>query len=493
MKKILLSLTVLISVASLAQSELIAYPSAGKGVATTFVTDYHALGINPANLGWKSHEEKSFTMGTTELGFALNSDALRSQQLRDDIKGVITNKTLDSLSREEKIQAVQSFTDNAFNFSFNSNIFGFSYQNEKFGGIALSIRTRASWSSTFNEEFTDLLFNGNNSSYFDSLVYVDGIDTSMVANNSSYSDSTGVVLSGQANIPLNISSLMDGTHLQLSWNREYHLGYGRRIINIEDKLELFGGVGVKYIQGIAFFDLESKDGKLTMVSALSSGFDLDYGIAAFNNPSALTQNPQRLFKSSVGNGWGFDVGAHAILFKKIRVAASITDIGSMTYTGNVYEGQDTLVVDISNSGLSDVNITNSVPNLLEDTGLLKLKGKQSYTVSLPATLRIGGSIELGEIAHVGIDLVTPFNSVPGSFNGFYWGAGGDVKLLKGRIVLMTGVTGGAGRSVQLPVGINFVMKEGAYEFGIASQDAVTFFKDNAPSISAAMGFARIRF
>jgi hypothetical protein len=38
-----------------------------------------------------------------------------------------------------------------------------------------------------------------------------------------------------------------------------------------------------------------------------------------------------------------------------------------------------------------------------------------------------------------------------------------------------------------------VLKGGAYEFGIASRDAVTFFKDNAPSISAAMGFARIRF
>jgi len=100
---------------------------------------------------------------------------------------------------------------------------------------------------------------------------------------------------------------------------------------------------------------------------------------------------------------------------------------------------------------------------------------------------------LGKIAHVGIDLVTPFNSVPGSINGFSWGVGGDVKLLKGVVVLMTGITGGAGRSVQMPVGVNIVLKEGSYEFGIASKDAVTFFKDNAASLSVAMGFARIRF
>ncbi len=493
MKKSLFILSILISAVSIGQTELIAYPSVGKGVASTFVTDYHALGINPANLGWKSYDNKSVTMGTTEFGFSIHSEALTNQGLRDDIKGVVSNRTLDSLSSEEKRQAIQSFTNNAFNFNFNTNIFGFAYQNEVFGGIAFSIRTRANWSSTFNEEFTDLLFNGNQSSYFDSLSYINGLDTSIVANTGSYIDSSGVVLNGQVNVPLNISKLMDGTHLQVSWNREYHLGYGRRILNLNDKLELFAGVGVKFIQGIAFLDLESKDGELKMISALSSGFDLDYGVAALNNPSASVQNGQAFFKSSVGNGWGFDIGAHAIFFKKLRIAASVTDIGSMTYTANIYEGQDTLVVNISNGGLSDVNIIKSVPNLLEDTGLLKLKGRENFTVSLPATLRFGGSIELGKIAHIGIDLVAPFNSVPGSFNGFSWGVGGDLKLWKGLVVLMTGVTGGAGRAAQIPLGINFVLKEGSYEFGIASRDAVTFFKNNAPSLSAAMGFARIRF
>jgi hypothetical protein len=493
MKKTVFVLSILFSTLAFSQAELIAYPSVGKGVASTFVTDYHALGINPANLGWKAYEDKSITVGTTEFGFSINSDALTNQGLRDDIKGVILNKTLDSLSREEKLQAIQSFTDNAFNFSFNTNIFGFSYQNEKFGGLALSIRTRANWSSTFNKEFTDLLFNGNQSSYFDSLSYSNGIDTSMVSNNGSYADSSGVVLNGQANIPLNISQLIDGTSLKLSWNREYHIGYGRRIFNIEDKLEVFVGAGVKYIQGIAYFNLENENGNLKMISALSSGFDLDYGVAALNNPYALNQNPEKFFKSSVGNGWGFDLGGHVLLLNKIHIAASVTDIGSMTYTGNVYEAVDTLVVDISNAGLADVNITNSVPNLLEDTGLLKLNGKEEFTVSLPATIRLGGSIELGRVAHLGLDLVAPLNNVPGAFNGFSWGVGGDVKLFKGLVVLMTGMTGGAGNNVQIPVGVNFALKGGSYEFGIASRDAVTFFRDNAASISAAMGFARIRF
>jgi hypothetical protein len=47
--------------------------------------------------------------------------------------------------------------------------------------------------------------------------------------------------------------------------------------------------------------------------------------------------------------------------------------------------------------------------------------------------------------------------------------------------------------MQIPVGVNFAIKGGTYEFGVASRDAVTFFKDNAPTISMAMGFARMRF
>jgi hypothetical protein len=45
--KLLLSFVVTIFISSglFAQSQGIAYPAVGKGVATTFVTDYHSLGV----------------------------------------------------------------------------------------------------------------------------------------------------------------------------------------------------------------------------------------------------------------------------------------------------------------------------------------------------------------------------------------------------------------------------------------------------------------
>ncbi len=494
MKKLLLIALLICTGTTYAQSEYIAYPSAGKGVASTFVTDYHALGINPANLGWQAYPKKKVTTGTTEFGMSLYSSSLTKQDLRDNIWGVIKSGSLDTLSREDQIQAAQDFGNSDFAFNFDNNIFGFSYQSPKFGGIAISIRTRASWSSSFNTEFSNILFQGQNASYFDSLIYVEGVDTSLVANDGSYNDSTGNVISGHASVPLNLSELLDGTYLRFSWNREYHIGYGRQLINIDSNVVVYAGVGAKYIQGIAYFDMSSKDGELSMVSAMSPGFNINYGMAALNNPSAIPATAaQNFLKSSVGQGWGFDAGAHVLLFKKLHLAASVTNLGSMTYTGNVYEAEDTLLVNFSNEGMSDMNITNSVPNLLEESGLLKIHGKQDIKVSLPGTFRMGGSLELGKIAHIGIDMVAPFNQVPGSFNGFAWGVGGDLKLAKGLVTIMTGVSGGGGYDLQVPVGINFAFKGGSYELGVASRDAVTFFKDNAPTLSMAMGFARMRF
>ena len=213
MKKITAIFALVFTSITYSQTEYVAYTSTGKGVSSTFVTDYHALGINPANLGWQQYPDKKITTGSTEFGLSVYSSALSKQDLRDNIWGVMRSGALDTLSREQKIQAAEDFGGSDFAFNFDNNIFGFSFQTPKFGGIALSIRTRASWSSNFNTEFSDVLFQGQQASYFDSLNYVVGIDTSMVANNGTYGDSAGTVISGQASVPLNLSELLAGVIL----------------------------------------------------------------------------------------------------------------------------------------------------------------------------------------------------------------------------------------------------------------------------------------
>ena len=494
MKKILFALAVIVGFNAMAQNEFIAYPATGKGVSSTFVTDYHCLGINPANLGWQAHDNKSVTLGTSEFGVSVYSESLSKQDLRDNIAGAVRNKTLDSLSAEEKLAAAEGFASD-FSFNYDYNAFGISYQNPKFGGIAFSMRTRASWNSSFSDDFSDLLFRGKTASYFDSLVYVDGTDTTMILNSGSIStDSAGNVVSGVASVPLRLSELLNGSYLKLSLNREFHVGYGRRLLNIDSVFTLYVGVGAKYIQGIAMMDLTADDENgLQMYSAFSPGFDLNYGVAAANNPSALAETGAQFFKRPVGEGYGFDIGANATLFNKIHLAASITNVGSMTYTGNVYRIVDTLVVSYDQDGLDDMNIGEAPAEMLEEAGLLTIEGQAERTIKLPGQFRMGASIELGKFIEVGGELVAPFNDVPGNVTEFAYGLGGDVKLFGGKVFLMAGLTGGGGYATQIPLGVNFVLGGGAYELGIASRDAVTFFVSNSPTISTAFGFARVRF
>jgi Family of unknown function (DUF5723) len=498
MKKIATLIFVFSFLSATAQNEYSAWPATGKGVSSTFVTDYHSLGINPANLGWQSYD-KSITMGTSEFGMSIYSESLAKQDLRNQIWGVLKSGTLDTLTYDQKIAAAQGFASD-FAFNWDYNMFGFSYQNEKFGGIGFAVRSRATWASSFSSSFSDLIFNGQFSSRFDSLQYFNGVDTSVIANYGNMRpDSMQNVLNGQLNIPLNISDFVGDSYLRLSVNREFHLGYGRKIFGKDSVFALYAGVGAKYIQGIAMMQMQgdSASGTYSMISAFSPGFDLNYGAISTLNPSAIAGKAQNFWRSPVGYGFGVDFGVNVMIANKLHLAASVTNIGSMKYTGNVYEGQDTLVIDYSSIGLQDMNVANSVPELLEESGLFKLKGVQETTVKLPTTIRFGGSLELGKFAHVGVDMVAPFDkTLPGSVNGFAWGLGGDVILPIGessKIFIMAGVTGGGGYDIQMPLGINFVLKGGAYEVGIASRDAVTFFVKNSPTISMAFGFARVRF
>src|SRR5687767_1273371 len=158
MKKSLLILACFAGFNALAQNEFIAYPATGKGVSSTFVTDYHCLGINPANLGWQSYD-KSVTLGSSEFGMSIYSESLAKQDLRDNIWGVVKSGSLDSLTYEQKMDAINGFASD-FAFNWDYNMFGASYQNPKFGGIAISIRSRATWASSFSQDFSELLFQG---------------------------------------------------------------------------------------------------------------------------------------------------------------------------------------------------------------------------------------------------------------------------------------------------------------------------------------------
>jgi hypothetical protein len=134
-----------------------------------------------------------------------------------------------------------------------------------------------------------------------------------------------------------------------------------------------------------------------------------------------------------------------------------------------------------------------VNQLISKGGLLTLEGTEKYTLANAALFRFGASFHYKKRLAFGMDLVAPFNqSNPGSIQNTVISFGGDVRIFKW-LQLSAGFFGGGLYKNNIPLGINFIKNDGAYEFGIASRDILTFFNENTHNLSFAMGFARFRF
>lgn len=479
------------------QTQGSAYTAVGKGVATTFLTDYQCLGINTSALGWGTgYKDKRFTTGSSEFGFGIYSDELSSAKLKNlskSLQNQLFGKNKDNFDWNQQKEAAASYAQSGIAIFADYNWAGFSFQGKKFGGIAFNISENYQWYSKLSQKTTDIIFKGQLSSYFDSLQIVLNGDTSMIANTQNLSpDTLAAAIQGSVASPLRLSEITNGSSVKMLWTRSYNFGYGRKIIGKDSVFALYGGIGGRFIQSMAMFNMESDENGLRVYSSLSPAFNLDYGSIAATNLSTYTTSKGGL-PASVGNGYGIDLSASAIFFGRLKVAAAVNNIGSVTYNRNVYSVKDTLLANISLAGLNDDNVTESVNQMLRQDGILTLEGKEKYVVNNPANVRIGASFQPFKFLNFGFDMVAPFNrDNPGSIQNAIISFGGDIRPVKW-LQLSVGYLGGGIYATNIPVGINFILRDGAYEVGVSSRDAISFFSKNTKSLSAAFGFARFRF
>lgn len=490
---------ILFSTSSLySQTQGIAYTAVGKGAATTFLSDYHCIGINASALGWdREHEKKRFTVGTSEFGFGIYSDALNADNLKGlyrTIRNQVVGAETDQATRDQQKQFAKDFAGSNILINANYNWFGASFQSQKFGGVAFSISENYQWESKLGSRMSDILFNGKYASVFDSLTVVFGSDTTTIPNNGTISaDTMQNVISGNFAVPISLGYITEGTRIKAQWTRSYNLSYGRKILGRDSVFVLYGGIGGRYIQAVALFDVESNGAGITMNSAISPTFNIDYSSIASGSPSFSGTNQRGFPPKGVGTGYGLDFSVSAILLNKITVAAAVNNVGQITYKRNVYSVRDTLIGSYSLAGLESDNVTQSVNSLLQNGGLLNLEGEEKYTLTNPATFRFGASIKLAKIINVGFDFVSPFDrNNPGSLSNPVFAFGGEIRPLKW-VALSAGYFGGGIYKNNIPVGINFILGKGTYEFGVSSRDILSFFMKDANSVSLALGFMRFRF
>jgi len=496
MKALLLTLAITFSgFLSLSQTQGISYTAVGRGVATSFVTDYHSLGINSSALGWGNEYGKRTTMGSTEFNLGFYSDSLNADKLKSlygAIRNEIRDKDGEPADWQTQQQNARDYLESGIAIDASYNWLGFSYYNEKLGGIAFNIGEHYNWYSELSENTSSLIFEGKLSDYFDQLTIVIGGDTSMIQNDPNLSDDTlAAVIQGTITTPLPLSDITNGSRIKFTWNRHYNIGYGRKIIGDDSTFAIYGGIGGRFIQSMAMMDLESNDNGIRAYSSISSSYDIDYGAVANFNPSTFTG--QGMIPKPVGTGYGIDISASARIANMLTVSAAVNNVGAVTYTRNVYSVKDSLVGSLSLAGLDDANVTNSIQQLLQDGGILVLEGEEKYKVQNAANFRLGAHLDFWKKVKVGVDVVAPFDKDnPGSLANAVYSVGGEVRPLKW-LSLTAGYFGGGIYANNIPVGINFILGGGTYEFGISSRDALTFFTENSNSISTAFGFARVRF
>ena len=381
------------------------------------------------------------------------------------------------------------FTESGLAANFDVSWIALGVQPKKeLGGFAFGIRERFQWYSKFSETMSEILFIGYNAPYFTNLILTTG-DTIINSANLP-KDTLELIEKGINLLPKLFSEILGESELSMSWYREYNFSYGRILMGNE-KMALYGGVGFKYLTGLAIMDAKVEDGELEAFSAITPAFEIEYGDSAkTNNPSSVED--AGLLPKSVGSGMGIDLGVSIVLGEKLKIGLAINDIGSITWDGNVYQAGDETLIDLTSPGFSSYNLFEQAQEILGDSGLFKWNGVVEKKVSLPTHYRAGASFQASEKFEAGFDIVIPANNVAGNYEKALIAIGFDIIPIPW-LRLSSGLSTGGNYGYNLPLGVVLMLSEGAWEIGVASRDAFTFFNESRPNLSLSTGFLRFRF
>lgn len=225
------------------------------------------------------------------------------------------------------------------------------------------------------------------------------------------------------------------------WLRKYSIGFGKqfdfknkkgiRSISFGASASLVHGFGnvITYFSSIklnTYGILKDASGR-THIDSIS-------GKQNFNTYSALTdfftdykdgaKEHFNFFPRPAGKGFSFDFGFAIQIGTQWRFAASVTDLGSVTWDYNTIKNIDTTNFNYSNFYLDTGDPTyNTFVNDLDgfDTRELGVK----YKTDMPAKLRAGLMFQPNEKVILELDWVAGANNLPGNSNRAVTSLGGE--------------------------------------------------------------------
>lgn len=493
---------------SFAQLEMSAFTATGRGgAATTFATDYQAIGVNPANLGVKrSFRDPAFTFGFMEFNTSFFSEGLS----RGELFQTIFEPSSSNFSFDEKKAAVEKFAGKSNSMNTDIVWFGAALQLPKGGGFAFAIKDRVQFFANLNQTSTDILFLGQNSRYFTDIETYDanGRIIRIKNDNNVTPEQREKAVAGfiDEKDAKTYGELLNGSRFSLSWYREFNLSYGTKLIDTYN-FSLHAGVGLKYVQGIALIDIAAENNQLTKdnisVSPTLGMTILDS--VKVRDPKAqydgFIQNATNLNKliapTPVGQGFAMDFGLNFVIKRNFYLGLAVTNIGNVNWETNSFKLQNDKLQSVEGVGLNSYNILATSSNtfkLAGESSALKLQGVGKITDALPSVVRIGASYDYFRTFHLGVDVIIPRNNVSGNLQSTLVTLGGEYRLTR-FVRISSGISLGGNQSrVNIPAGVVFSLRKRWLETGIATRDILSYFVSNlnGSTLSFSAGFLRFK-
>ena len=447
------------------ENSLMSYGGDKTGAGSCLFRYYQAMGINPANLGiYHESDVVQLTVGFLDVNGLFFSDALpRSQLVASLLHGT-------PLTYDEKISIAQDFLETGNSFTGELMPAALVLQFPKVGGFGFTWRERMNGNAKFSHPLADIVFNGLNSPYIDTVVI----------------DVLGQAV-GTLTDSASAANLFNGSTFQYNWLREYNLSFGRKIIGTR-LLSIYLGGSVKFMQNNAITDITFEADTITGFAAFSKLFDINYG----NLTDPNTQLAGRL--TPIGKGMGFDVGTTVSVGGKIFGAVSVTDIGSIKYKGNLVTVDDALKDSLINFiGINEADIFSDMDAIFNAEGLFNYLPASERTVSLPTQLRIGAGWHATQKFDFAFDLIQPLNKLAGNLPKTQYAALVNFSPIKG-IKLSGGFTGGGFSDFNIPFGISFsFFPEQIWQISIGTGNILSILGQNNPTISLNLSLFRFHY
>jgi hypothetical protein len=372
--------------------------------STADSTAVDSTGTHPHHVHYLATRETpfdvTFAMPVLNLGFSAGSDiinyGLYSKYFTGtDSAGTRVSTFLDDAAKQQILSAFPGGSA-ITHLDMDIQDLGLTLHNDAAGDLALTMTERVAFRLDIPEDYARFILYG-----LDSL-------------GSSY----------------NVS----GTNFSGWWLREYAATYARKIPQVKFLDDFSAGIGIKYFQGMAaiitdkynatFGNTLNPDGSYTLHAAF------DTRILRASSPNANGDSVKfSPFPTPAGTGLGIDLGINGELMKGIRVAASITDIGSINWNKGTYETDAHTTIVTSNP--SAPGLTDSIENAT--------KGKDTtnsgFTTSLPTSLQLGGSIQLDNLIYIpgqmliSVEYQQGFNNMPGNTTLARFAAGAEWRLI----------------------------------------------------------------